>query len=573
MHGYAALADALVREGVKDVFTLAGSDVIELLQDLRDNKKVRVVSARHEAAAATMADAYARVTGGVGVCTATLGPGITNAATALVSAARNRSPLIFITSEVPRTITGTGTRCGAAEPDPKTGYWVPKWGFGLGQFAEATGVTCMNVRSKETLAEDTQAVFQHVRSGKGPVVFAILRSIMEEELGGEWHYTPSAARKPDRVRPDSEAIARAAGILRAAEKPVILAGRGAFESQAGEEIRDLARRTGALLANTTLAMGFFADHPNSIGIAGHLAYEPAQRLLRESDCLVAVGCSLSAHTTGFGILFPRAKTIRIDLDPARTAKVAPPSVGITGDARVTLAALNKQLDGQVTREKRGWNGDAASLAAAARAAHTTSHNAIPGTIDPGQLVMEIDRITPKERIVAVDGGIYMFYPVAEVRVPSPDRFVWSANDFASIGLGLFQGIGAALGRPDQHVIVIVGDGGLMASIQELDTAVRYRIPMTVFVFNDGAFGSMVHLLEDKKGKNGDVVRFDNPEFADVARAFGAVGMTVRSKEDLQAVSRMMGKGDRPLLVDAKIDPTVVHETWKQAVAQRLGQQV
>ena len=553
MHGYEAIANALEREGVEHMFAVAAEDNMELLVELNVNKRVGIISARKECGAAGMADGYSRATGRPGVCTVTLGPGLTNAATSLTTARLHQSPVICITTEL--------------SVFDRMGF---KGGLDQRRFAEITAGKYIAVRHSETLAEDIRLAFHHVRSGAGPVVLAVPIEIMKGELDMEWEYSPATtmAPTPQRSRPDPEMIARAADILRASERPLILAGRGAFESGAEEEIRALAQRTGALLATTLLARGYLVDHPFNVGTAGGYASESVHSLLAECDCVVAVGCSLNLRTTELGLLFAEAQIIHIDRDPKRIGKITPVSLGIVGDARASLGALNAELERQCFTSKGGfWHDEVKANIAAARPTQT-AYAESPDTIDPRQLVAEMDKILPKERIVAMDAGHFQMFVANTVSVPDPSHLL-STLDFGSVGMGLFQGIGAAIGRPDRHVVVFTGDGGFMMTLEELDTAVRKRIPMTVVIMNDNAFGVEVHMLR-AQGKPVDVALYDNPDFASVARALGAVGLTVRNLNDLQAVATKVGRGDRPVVVDAKVNPGVVHEVLLELLTGNLG---
>lgn len=546
MRGYEAIADALAKEGVKFVFAVAGSDTVELLKELRDNKKVTVISARKEDGAIAMADGYARATGTVGVSMVTIGPGLTNAGTALTSARRYGSSVLCITTEGGVFDVGN-----------------PKWGLDQRLFAETTAGKYMKVRHPETLGEDIMMAFRHMRSGGGPVVLAVPLDVMQGEFDMEWEYSAPVGRMPNpyRIYPDPEVVGRAANVLRAAEKPVILAGRGAFESHADEEIRTLAERTGAILATTLLAKGYLSEHPHNVGIAGPFASEIVHSVLADADCVVAVGCRLSINTTEFGLLFSSAQIIHIDRDASRIGAITPVSVGIVGDARVTVAALNREMEKTNCTRKGCWRDNVQSLIATSPT-HTIPYAEAFGVVDPRQLLTEIDGAMPKERIVVADGGHSMLFAVSNLSAASPDRFMCTAADFGSVGLGLLMGIGAALGRPDQRVLVVTGDGGFMMTLQELDTAVRYRIPITVVVMNDNGFGGEAHFLEGK-GKSGDIVFYDNPDFAEVARALGAIGLTVRSAGDLPLVTAKMLEQGRPVLVDAKVNGGVVHEVLKE----------
>ncbi|MBI4286497.1 MAG: thiamine pyrophosphate-binding protein [Chloroflexi bacterium] len=554
MFAYEAMADALAKEGVRHVFTVLAEDNMGLMIELQDKKGVRVVSARKEAGAAAMADGYARVTGRPGICSVTSGPGLTNTATSLMTARRYQSPVICLTTEIntfdPRSFKG---------------------GLDERRFAETVAGKYIRVHHIEALAEGIQLAFRQVRAGGGPVVLAVPAETMKARLELDWEYSPAMARTPapQRLQPDAGLVAKAVDNLGQSRRPVILAGRGAAQSHAGEEITVLAERTGSLIATTLLAKGYLAAHPFNVGIAGPFASADIHTLLSEADCVIAVGCSLNNDTTEYGLLFAEARIIHIDQDPAAIGAVLPVTLGIVGDAQTSLAAINAEMERQRLGKKKGFrNARVKATIANSRSMLPPSYPETSDTIHPRQLVTELDKLLPRERIVVFDAGHGRLFAAEGIAVPEPAAFIWTAN-FGSVGMGLYQGVGAAIGRPDTHVVVFSGDGGFMMTLEELDTAVRYRIPMTVIVMNDNAFGVEVHLLE-AEGKPVDIALFDNPDFAAVATALGAVGLTVRNVKDLQKVATLIGKGQKPLLIDAKVDLNIVHEVLQEVAGRRAA---
>ncbi|MBI4284464.1 MAG: thiamine pyrophosphate-binding protein [Chloroflexi bacterium] len=553
MYVYEAMADAIAQEGVGHVFAVLAEDNMELMIELQDKKDVKIISTRKESGAAAMADGYARVTGKPGVCSVTVGPGLTNAATSLMTARRHRSPVICLTTEINSF-------------DSK----VFKGGLDQRRFAEAIAEKYIQVYHAEALAEGIHLAFRHVRSGGGPVVLAVPREIMKSVLDMDWEYSPTEVMMPaqQRIYPNPELIAKAVDILRVAERPVILVGRGVSGSHAEQEIISLAERTGALIATTLLAKGYLADHPRNVGIAGPFASKEIHAILSQSDCVIAVGCSLNNDTTEYGLLFAEAQIIHIDQDPAAIGAFITPAVGIIGDARASLTALNVEIDRQrFDRKGDVWRDDIESFVSSSRSALPSPYAVAPDAIDPRQLIAELDKMLPRERIVVTDSGHAVCFVADKLSVPHPSQFVWTP-DFGSVGMGLYQGVGAAVGRPDKHVVVFTGDGGFMMGLEELDTAVRYQVPITVVVMNDGAFGIEVHLLEAEK-KPIDLALFNNPDFAAVATALGAVGLTVRNTEDLRAAAVEVAKKNWPVLIDAKVNPHIVHEVLQEVAGRYL----
>lgn len=551
MYGYEALADALVAEGVEVVFTVIGSDFFHVLEELQERRGVKVIRTRHEQGAVGMAAGYARASRGPGVALVTSGPGLTNAGTSLITANRARFPVVCITTS----------------PPPLGRSWLKRMDQRL--FAEATAGRFVPVRNPDAIGQDVQTVFRHVRSGHGPAVLSVPQDALEEELSVAWGYQPSSdvMPAPQRIQPDPALIARAATILGEAERPVIVAGQGAVLSGATEEIKGLAERIGALLAASVQGKGLLDGHPFYVGFSGGFATDVAHSLISESDCVIAVGAGLNPYTTEAGLLFPHARIIQIDTDPARIGTFLPAELGIVGDARATVAVLNSHLDRiGFTSRSRYWTEDVKlRLAGWRQEEENISYVEAPDMLDPREVVRELDRLLPQDRVLAVDNGHFVPFVWSGVSVPDPANVVWT-GDFSGIGQGLINGLGAALARPDAHTVIFTGDGGFLMNPQELDTAVRHHIPVTIVIMNDDAYGSEVHLLE-REGRPFTFALFDNPAFADIARAFGATGLTVRNREELRACAPYLVRQDGPVVVDVKINLNVVHPFYTDSPIQ------
>lgn len=541
MKVFEALADALAKEGVEVVFAMLDTVVVALAYGL-SQRGIKVISARHEQAAVVMADGYARVTNRPGVCVIGTGPAIAQTGTGLLTARKHRSPILVIAGDLP-----SGTSHNVKSFDQR-------------QFVQVTAGTFIPLASALTMAYDVRRAFRKVRSGVGPVVFDTPSHILAADFPGQWEYHPAAAAMLayQREAPDANELDRAAAMLAVAKRPVILAGRGAVVSGAREEIDHLALRIDALVATTLQARSFFRGHPSDIGIMGGFATDAAVELLAQADCILVVGASLNPYTVGgdghgrAGRLASKAKVIQIDRDSTQIGHFTPVDVAIVGDARTVVAVLNSRLDDVGIAHKQGfWSSE--HLRPRIEAARQLPAPTAAGPSDPPhitQVVAALDPVLPKERTVVVDGGLFNKFVVDGISVPGPDSFVWSV-DFGSIGLGLPMATGAALGRPDRHCILFVGDGGFMMSVGELDTAVRYRVPMTIVILNDGALGGEVRELK-YKGLPPDVAIHKNPDFSAVAAGFGATGLSVNQLKDIQRIPKLIGEMSGPLVVDARI---------------------
>ena len=545
MKVYEALAQALVKEGIDTVFTVMDEFNMDLVIQLGEQLGVRVVTARHEEGAVLMADGYARVTGRPALAVIGAGPAIAHTGTGLVTMRLRQSPVLVLAADTARNDLHNAKV------------------FDNRRYAEATVGTFIPLRDAATLVEDLGRAFRHLRGGAGPVMLNVPGDVFQSSLEAQWHYdTLATAVSPQRTRAAPEIVAQAASTLAAAQRPVIIVGRGAVASGARQAIADLATRVGALLACSLRARGYLDADPYFLGIAGGFATPTAVQLIGEADCVVSVGASLNWYTTRGGTLFPEARLIQIDSDPRRIGALLRPDVAMVGDALATVSAINERLECEGIRDARGFRSDEAEQSIRASWSYEKGPFVdAPGLLDPYQVVTELDERLPAQRTVVCEGGHYCLFTATGMSVPEPSAFQFG-NDFAAMSVGLGISIGAAVGRPDRHCVLFVGDGGLMMSLSELETAARHKIPLTVVVMNDGAYGAEFHKLR-AAGKSVQLTLFDNPEFEGVARALGCTGATARTVDELRSAAAQAGKLDRPLVIDTKITREVMHWAMKE----------
>jgi acetolactate synthase I/II/III large subunit len=538
MKVYEALAEALVEEGMETLFAVSGYGNLDLVVELAERKRVRLVTARHEQGAVAMADGQARVTGRPGFCTVTQGPGLTNTATALTTAVRRRSPVVLFAGDAP-----VANRHDIQLLDQRA-------------FVEALGSAFFPVRTEATVAEDVALALRHVLLGLGPAVVDAHVDVQGRDLPGELTYIPATTTvaRAQRVSPDPVVIDEARSLIGESTRIIIVAGIGAVRSDARDELTALAEELDAVIATTIQAKDYFRGHPRAIGVAGGFATDEGEVLFGEADCVLAFGASMNVWTTKHAHLFPSARLIHVDLVPAQIGDVIPADVAIVGDASATASALLECIrDAGSDRERASWFKHAEELLAAREVSEQRTYS---DGLDPRAVVERLNGILPENRTLAVDGGHFLPFATIGLDVPEPSALVFS-QDFGAVGLGLPLGIGAAIGVPDRHCVTVVGDGGFMMSVGELETAVRARVPLTVVILNDGAYGGEVRQLE-AKGKPLTSVLFENPNFAEVARALGAEAVSVNSLDDLDAARRIDGR-EVPLVLDVKISREVTHK--------------
>ncbi|MGE3857396.1 MAG: thiamine pyrophosphate-binding protein [Dehalococcoidia bacterium] len=540
-----AVGQTLAHLGVRQVFGLLGSGNFHVTNALVAHG-AQFAAARHEGASVSMADAYARVSGRVGVATVHQGPGLTNTLTALTEAAKSRTPLLLLAADTAASALRSNFRI---EQDA---------------LVRSVGAVAERLHGPETAVADTVRAYRRAEVERRTVVLMLPLDVQAADCAPP--HLPLPEPPPLRpARPHDDAIAEAAAALARAQRPVIIAGRGAVVAGAGPALAHLGDLIGAVLATTANANGLFAHNEWSVGISGGFSSPGAAELIAEADVVLGVGAALNMWTTRHGRLVgPHATVIQVDAEADAIGAHHRVDIAVLGDAAEAARALCAAFEGDRPRPA-GWRTPVTARRIHVGDWHTTEYaDASTDThIDPRTLSMVLDEVLPEERTVAIDSGHFMGYPAMYLRVPDQDAFVFT-QAFQAVGLGLGSAIGAAVARPDRLTVAVLGDGGAMLALQELDTVARLGLRMVLIVYNDSAYGAEVHHF-GPHGHPVDLVQFPDADFAAYARAAGLEGVTVRRSEDLAAVREWVARGMKPaLLVDARVVPTVVAEWLEEA---------
>ena len=522
-----AVGQALARVGVDHVFGVVGSGNFHV-SNAMVGAGSRFVAARHEAGAATMADAFARMSGKVAAVSVHQGCGLTNAMTGITEAAKSRTPLVVLAAEVAQ---------------PRSNFYVDQEGL-----ARSVGALPLRVTAAEdAVAKACEAVAIALHSRRTVLLNLPLEVQALEATGAT---EPVLPEPPSTVSPSDSDVAELVQLLERARRPVFVAGRGARGVGCREALESLAARCGGLLATSAVAKGLFNGNPWSLDVSGGFASPTAAELIRGADVIVGWGCALNMWTTRHGrLIAPDATVAQVDLDTEAIGAHRVVDLGVVGDVRATAQAAGAQIT-----DTSGYRSDGVRerIADAIRWRDVPYTDASSdGRIDPRTLSIALDDLLPAERVVSVDSGNFMGYPSMFWSVPDEWGFCFT-QAFQSIGLGLSTAIGAALARPDRLSVAALGDGGALMSVAELETVARLGLPMVVVVYNDDAYGAEVHHF----GPDGfplDTVQFPPTDIAAIARGFGFEAVTVRGTEDLEPVGAWLS-GDRgsPLLIDAKV---------------------
>ena len=525
-----AVGRALAALGVEQVFGVVGSGNFHVTNALV-HAGGRFVAARHEGGAATMADAYSRMSGTVAALSVHQGCGLTNAMTGITEAAKSRTPMLVLAAEV---------------TNPLSNFYVDQPAL-----AGAVGAVSLRVASAETAVADAAVAYWTARHDRRTVVLNLPLDVQRGEVPPGAAQLPAA---PDAPTPstDPDGVDRLAAALSGAERPVFVAGRGARGEGYREALEALSERSGALLATSAVANGLFHGNPWSLGISGGFASPLAAELIRGADLIVGWGCALNMWTMSHGALIgPDATVVQVDVEADALGRNRPITFGVVGDVAATATACAAELrpradDGYRTPDV------GRRIATGIRWRDVpTEDRSTADRIDPRVLSAALDDLLPAQRIVATDSGNFQGYPSAYLAVPDEFGFCMT-QAYQSIGLGLATTIGAALARPDRLPVAALGDGGALMAVSELDTVVRLGLPMVVIVYNDDGYGAEVHHF-GPDGHDLDTVVFPDTDIAAIARGFGFEAATVRSVGDLDVLRRWLG-GSRssPLLLDAKV---------------------
>ena len=539
---YDILARTFMQEEVRTCFALLGDANMNWAGRLAQ-AGCRMVYVRHEHCALAGAMAYARKSREVGVATVTCGPGVTQLITALPAAVRARLPVVVFAGEAPL----------------KSGWYNQE--IDQAPLITATGAAYHRLHLPERMPAAVRDAFLQARRERRPVVIGIPFDLQARPWDGPEALPVPAHEllpRPAPIPPHPEDVARAAKQVAAAERVVVLAGLGAVEAGAGPACRALAAKTGGLLSTTLPARGLFHDDPFCLGISGSYTPEAGLEYLAQADLVVAVGCSLAYHAGGGGQLWPKARTLQIDVDPVAVSQGQEVARHhLRADARLGAEALTAALP----LRKKSWRNDA--MAARLRDSKPDSQvfEIEPGLLDPREVVAALEQALPPDwEMVNSSGHCAAFF--AQMPSRPQDKFL-TIREFGAIGNGISFAMGVAAARPGARVVLFDGDGSLLMHVQELETIRRHAMNILIVVMNDGAYGSEVHKLRSE-GMPEDGSVFGYCDFAAVARGFGLPGRTFKSLDGLGERVAELAAGPGAAVWDFHVSDKVLSPTIRRA---------
>ena len=530
---HAAIAKGLMKLGTDVLFGLTGSGNLFIAGSFVEQGGGRFVRAAHEAGAVQMAQGYAKVSGRLAVVTVSMGPGLTNTLTGLVEGTRGRTPVLVMATDA---------------PTEEKFHWQA---IDQAPLVMATGAGFELMRSARTAMRDLARAAQRAVTESRPIVLDIPRNLLHETVED----SIAVPRYPlaQATRPAPELVEEAVGVIAGSQRPLIVAGRGAIQSR--KLLLQLAERLGAPVATTLKAKGLFAGSPSDIGIFGTLSTELASSVIARADCVLVFGATLNYRTTMGGDLVANKRIVQIDRDASAIGATRAVDVGIVADCGHAAGEILSLCDAAELGTSRFIDAVHGADAMGEQQPGHGSRSDAEGAhgLDAPGMMSFLNVSLAGTRTVVTDGGNFALAAWKHLDVADPTRFV-TTTDFGAIGSGMGNAIGAACAFPDTPTLLITGDGGFMlGGIAEFNTAVRHRLDLIAVVCNNGSYGPEYHELANR-GLDTSVSMFDWPEFADVARALGGSGVTVRTEADFARASAAISSRDRPLLLDVRLDP-------------------
>ena len=531
--GAEILCESLIKEGVEVIFGFPGGVVLPLYDTFPQYPQLRHVLVRHEQGAAHAADAYARVTGKVGVCLATSGPGATNLVTGIANAYMDSSPVVAITGQVATPFIGKD----AFQEIDITGITLP--------------ITKNNylVLDVKDLARVVKEAFYIAQTGRpAPVLIDVPRDIFQGkadfvypgkvDLAG---YRPKLSGHPTQIKKASELINKA-------ECPVIISGRGVIISKAYAELRELAEKSQIPVVTSLLGIGSFPEtHVLSFGWLGMHGMAYANKAVDNADVIIAIGMRFDDRATGIVSAFaPKARVVQIDIDPAEIGKNVRVDVPIVGDVKNVLTDLNKKI---LPRNQIDWIHQLEQW----RYEHPALDIRECEELLPQYVIRQIHEATQGEAIIVTGVGQNQMWAAQYFFFDKPNSLV-SSGGLGTMGFELPGAVGAKIGCPDETVWCIAGDGGFQMTIQELATIVQERLDIKIAIINNGYLGMVRQWQELFYGRRYVGTPLSSPDFVKIAEAYGVPAMRVTDKKQVPAAIEKAMVHQGAFLIDFVVEP-------------------
>ena len=525
----------LVQQGVTTVFGYPGGAILPAYDALLDFP-IRHVLVRHEQGAVHMADGYARAGGGVGVAVATSGPGATNLVTGIATAMLDSSPVVCITGQVASHVLGSD----AFQEIDITGITIP--------------ITKHNflVTRADDIGPAVDKAFEIARAGRpGPVLIDITKDAQRSQTKQRPDIPTSLSASPRCLASlDAVDLERAVALIRHAQRPLILAGRGVILSGATAALRAFAERTQSPVAVTLLGIGALpASHPLSLGMMGMHDEAWVNRAIQEADLLLAFGMRFDDRVTGDpGTYAPEARKVHCDIDRAEIGKNVAVDAALVGDLAGTLSALLAAVE---SADHSKWVRHIQRLKGEV-AVRDIQHMPDSGHLYAAHVIHDIWRITSGRALIATDVGQHQMWEAQYYRHETPRSLITSGG-LGTMGFGLPAALGAKLAQPDAEVWAIVGDGGFPMTQAELATLAQERLKINVAIINNGYLGMVRQWQEFFYGSRYSATPISSPDFVKIAEAHGLCGLRVDARRDVEGSVQRARKHRGSVVIDFRVE--------------------
>ena len=539
INGARMLLECLHKVGVTDMFGYPGGAVIPIYDEIYSFEKIKHYFARHEQGAVHAADGYARVSGKVGVCLATSGPGATNLVTGIMTAHMDSIPLLAITGQVRSNLLGRD----AFQETDIVGITVP---ITKGNYL------VQNIKDIPRIIKE--AYFIASTGRPGPVLVDIPNDIQQQEISyDEFNklfdkeiqlegYDPTYVGHPVQIK-------RALSLIKKAKKPLIIAGAGVIKSQASKELFELANKMDMPVTTTLLGLGAFPEnHDLSLGMLGMHGTVPANYATDEADLVIAAGIRFDDRIAGNPSKFcERAKIIHIDIDPAEIDKNKKADVPIVGDLKNVLSEINKELEPQDHKE---WTDKVKEW----KKEYPLAHRDVgKDKLLPQEVLKAINDILDGDTIVVTDVGQHQMWAAQYMTYKNANSIVTSGGA-GTMGFGVPAAIGAQVGARDKKVVLIVGDGGFQMTLEEIMMIRQYNLPVKVVIINNSFLGMVRQWQELFKDRRYSFVDLEcNPDFVKIADAYGIKSERLKTKADLENKLKDLILSDEGVILDCIVE--------------------
>jgi acetolactate synthase-1/2/3 large subunit len=533
LNGAQILCESLVKEGVEVIFGFPGGALLPFYDALPEYPQLRHILVRHEQGAAHAADSYARVSGKVGVCLATSGPGATNLVTGIANAYLDSAPMVAITGQVGRSFIGKD----AFQEIDITGITLP--------------ITKHNymVMAAGDMSTVVQEAFHIASTGRpGPILIDIPKDVFTEEAEFRYRDKVNLRGYKPTLRGHPSQIKKAAKVISEANRPLIIAGRGVLISGASAELRELAEKVQIPVVNTLLGLGCFPrSHLLSLGMLGMHGLAHVNMALDAADLVIAIGMRFDDRATAKVSTFaPNARVIHIDIDPAEIGKNVKVDVPIVGDVKNVLRALNKVVD---SKNRVEW----VSQIQEWEREHPSMAIRDTDSLLPQYIVRQISEITKGDAIIVTGVGQHQMWSAQYFQYNKPNTLV-SAGGLGPMGFELPAAMGAKVGSPDDTVWCIAGDGGFQMTIQELGTIAQENLAVKIAILNNGFLGMVRQWQELFYERRYIATPLSGPDFVKVAEAYGIAAMRVTDKLMVTSAIEKAMAYEGPFLIDFQVEP-------------------